>query len=64
MAREELPEMIDLKTADAVDVSVDEFGKLWLNIDGKCVIRIGHVKERVFYDAPGFAHTVKISNGV
>lgn len=34
--------MLDLENADAVEFMVDTTGKVWLNVDGKCVVRIGH----------------------
>lgn len=36
--------MIDLTSSKAVDLRVDNTGKLWLNIDGHCVVRIGHIE--------------------
>ena len=34
--------MVDIVLAGAVDITLDQFGKLWVNVDGKCVLRIGH----------------------
>lgn len=35
--------MQDLQTAEFVEVKVDETGKLWVNVDNICVLRIGKV---------------------
>ena len=39
--------------ADHVDVVVDDTGKLWLNIDGRCAVRIGHCMRITFEDKRG-----------
>lgn len=36
--------MIDLLSTNSVEIQVDSTGKLWINIDGKCTLRIGHAK--------------------
>lgn len=33
--------MNDLHEANTVEIEVDNTGKLWVNIDGKCALRIG-----------------------
>lgn len=35
--------MDDRIDAGIVEIQVDESGKVWVNIDGKCALRIGHV---------------------
>lgn len=42
--------MIDMLAANSVQVLVDTTGKLWVNIDGKCELRIGHCKLIVLDD--------------
>ena len=37
--------MIDLLDATEVEFYVDNTGKCWLNVDGKCLVRIGHAKK-------------------
>lgn len=37
-------ELLDLREVEHEEVFVDSQYKLWLNIDGKCVVRIGKVK--------------------
>lgn len=37
--------MDDRLKAKYVELIVDDTGKLWLNVDGQCVVRIGHVDE-------------------
>jgi Lon protease-like protein len=36
--------MIDQLDAETVEVKVDQFGKLWVNVDGICRLRIGKIK--------------------
>jgi hypothetical protein len=38
------PKMIDLLQAKIIDLTCDETGKVWVNVDGKCLIRIGRVE--------------------
>lgn len=42
--------MVDLHKGSVVQFSVDTRGKLWVNVDGKCVLRIGKVDTVVFED--------------
>ncbi|RPH74010.1 hypothetical protein EHM76_04395 [bacterium] len=46
-------ELQEAMQADHVDVVVDQTGKLWMNIDGRCAIRIGHVSRLIFEDSRG-----------
>lgn len=32
--------MIDREKAQVVNITVDDTGKLWVNVDGMCVVRI------------------------
>ena len=34
----------DIDEAEKVEITVDSFGKVWINVNDKCVIRIGHAK--------------------
>lgn len=36
------PKMCDLIDAEVVEVLIDSTGKLWVNVDGLCKLRIGH----------------------
>lgn len=36
--------MIDLLEAESVELVVDEQNKFWINIDGKCAVRVGKIK--------------------
>lgn len=42
--------MDDRIDANAVEFTVDETGKVWVNVDGKCVLRIGHAKHVIADD--------------
>lgn len=33
--------MIDMLNAGTVEIEIDETGKLWINVDGACRLRIG-----------------------
>lgn len=46
--------MQDIVSANVVELTIDETGKLWLNVDGKCGFRIGEVTSFVV-EAPGIA---------
>lgn len=35
-------EMIDLKEAAQVEMIRDRNGKVWINLNGKCLLRVGH----------------------
>ena len=35
--------MLDIVDAMEVEFVADQFGKVWLNVDGRCVARIGRV---------------------
>ena len=37
--------MHDSLTAKAVELTIDDTGKLWVNIDGICVARVGLIQE-------------------
>jgi hypothetical protein len=43
MAQTDFPtaEMIDLTEAGVIEISCDDTGKLWVNVNGKCLLRIG-----------------------
>lgn len=34
-------EMVDLRDVMVVDIVVDETNKLWVNVNGKCLLRVG-----------------------
>jgi Lon protease-like protein len=36
--------MVDMLDAEVVEVTLDQFGKLWVNVDGVCRLRIGKIK--------------------
>lgn len=38
------PEMIDLTDAEHVQVYIDQKRKVWVNVDGICLLRIGKTK--------------------
>lgn len=42
--------MKDLLNADEVEVIVDQFGKVWVNVDGQCVLRVGKAASFVVED--------------
>ena len=42
--------MQDLRDVQDVEVSVDGTGKLWVNIEGRCVLRVGHARLVIFDD--------------
>jgi hypothetical protein len=42
--------MLDIIDAGTVEVTVDTTGKLWVNIDGKCALRIEHCRLIVMDD--------------
>ena len=33
--------IVDLATAGVVELTVDDTGKVWVNVDGKCRLRVG-----------------------
>lgn len=37
--------MKDLISADVVELYIDQTGKLWLNVDDVCTVRIGKVRQ-------------------
>jgi len=43
--------MQDFSKADYVDITYDRYGTLWVNVDGKCVLRVRRV-EGVKYNSP------------
>lgn len=42
--------MNDMVEAKHVDIAVDDTGKVWVNVDGVCVLRIGHAHTVVIDD--------------
>ena len=55
MAKTDLREaaMVDLLDATIIDLTCDETGKVWVNVDGKCLVRIGKVKHISLYGLIG-----------
>jgi len=45
-------QMVDLQEARHVEVSVDTTGKLWINVDNVCIMRVGKVRASVIIDTP------------
>lgn len=43
--------MQDFEKAEGVEVQVGEDGRLWINIDGQCVLRVKHIKTLLVADA-------------
>lgn len=43
--------MNDILSANIVEITIDKTGKLWVNVDGKCQLRIGQVHD-VRYEVP------------
>lgn len=43
--------MDDKLSADVVSIQVDSTGKVWVNVNERCVLRIGHV-ENLVLDIP------------
>lgn len=39
--------MIDKLNASDIEIVLDELGKVWINVDGECVVRIGRVERAV-----------------
>lgn len=39
----DIRKMIDIDKAYEVEIAVDDTGKLWINVDGICLLRIGKV---------------------
>jgi hypothetical protein len=56
--------MTDLQEVNTVEISVDQTGKLWINIDGKCALRIGHCAEVKFEGMEFAKHVDDDSNQV
>lgn len=44
--------LVDLGEAQDIEVVVDHQGKLWVNVDGVCVLRIGELLLKVYVDVP------------
>jgi hypothetical protein len=44
-------QLIDLVEALDVEVMIDHTNKLWVNVSGKCLLRIGHV-DKITLDSP------------
>ncbi len=36
------PNLVDILDAEGVEVIVSDDKKLWVNVDGQCLLRIGH----------------------
>lgn len=50
-------DMIDLYNAEIVEIKVDRAGKTWINVDGKCLLRIGY-SPRIISEFPnGINHS-------
>lgn len=43
-------EMIDLKAASQVEVVIDQNNKVWVNLNGKCLLRVGLSRDVVISD--------------
>lgn len=43
--------MLDIRDVKSVEILVDQFGKIWVNVDGACKLRIGRA-EIVTIDDP------------
>lgn len=43
-------EMIDLRTAAQVEVQVDPKGAVWINLNGKCLLRVANCSDIVIED--------------
>ena len=43
-------QMIDLIEADIVEITIDTTGKLWVNVDGRCLLRIRHSNNTIVDD--------------
>jgi hypothetical protein len=58
--------MIDMLNAGTVEIEIDETGKLWINVDGACQLRIGKA-ENIILDHnalhPAFPRRTVIING-
>lgn len=44
--------MIDIQDVDTVEIFIDHAGKLWINVDGRCRLRIGKIKKEFVIDDP------------
>ncbi len=45
-------EMLDLATCEGLELVVDGSGKAWVNLDGRCIIRVGKASV-VYVEKPG-----------
>lgn len=54
--------MIDMLDASNVEVLIDCTNKLWINVEGKCILRIGQIDE-VRIDLPKFKKTSRVGMG-
>lgn len=52
---------VDLTTAAHVEIQVNSQGKLWVNVDNICKLRIGEVGS-ITADMDGFAHYSEFHN--
>ena len=41
-------ESVPQNNVDGVEISTDQSGKLWVNVDGRCVFRAGHAGSVTF----------------
>lgn len=61
-------DMVDLHTVEEVEVSIDDTGKLWINVNGKCLLRVGKPAritiEDKRYGAPDDLKTEKLIEAV
>jgi hypothetical protein len=53
------PEMQDAFEAGDVQIQISHAGKLWINIDGKCALRIGSIR-KLALEAPKMGGEVRI----
>jgi hypothetical protein len=60
MDRLAIERTIELPMAKVVELEIDATGKLWVNIDGKCLLRIGHVLDNALLSVNhGHFHTLQ-----
>ena len=43
-------EMLDLITAEGLELKIDPTGKVWVNVNGKCLFRAGYVSHITIED--------------
>lgn len=54
----EYVKQVDLLDARIVEVEMDSTGKLWVNVDGVCRLRIGHVQNIKIELPDGLRHSL------